>query len=82
MDSNTSQPHYDGEDTRLTSDKELRGFYMYGWAAEVLPTLILRPSRLHLLCEAAPLPLLNAHLQTRASATSHEPPARRPNTPG
>lgn len=35
MDSNTSQPHYDGEDTRLTSDKELRGFYMYGWAAEV-----------------------------------------------
>ncbi|KAF1843895.1 autophagy-related protein 22-2 [Cucurbitaria berberidis CBS 394.84] len=35
MESNTSQPHYDGEDTRLTSDKELRGFYMYGWAAEV-----------------------------------------------
>ena len=36
MESNESRPHYDGEDTRLTSDKELRGFYMYGWAAEVL----------------------------------------------
>lgn len=35
MDS-TESPHYDGEDTRLTSDKELSGFYMYGWAAEVL----------------------------------------------
>ena len=28
-------PHYDGEDARLTSKKELSGFYMYGWAAEV-----------------------------------------------
>ncbi len=28
-------PQYDGEDTRLTSKKELGGFYMYGWAAEV-----------------------------------------------
>lgn len=27
--------HYDGEDTRPTSEKELSGFYMYGWAAEV-----------------------------------------------
>jgi UMF1 family MFS transporter len=36
MESNDSPPHYEGEDTRLTSDKELRGFYMYGWAAEVL----------------------------------------------
>ncbi|KAI4955555.1 hypothetical protein J4E91_001416 [Alternaria rosae] len=35
MESHDSQPHYEGEDTRLTSDKELRGFYMYGWAAEV-----------------------------------------------
>lgn len=35
MESNASPPHYHGEDTRLTSDKELRGFYMYGWAAEV-----------------------------------------------
>lgn len=26
---------YDGEDTRLTSQKELRGWYSYGWAAEV-----------------------------------------------
>ena len=36
MESNHEQPQYEGEDTRLTSDKELRGFYMYGWAAEVL----------------------------------------------
>ncbi|KAE8827526.1 hypothetical protein PTNB85_08879 [Pyrenophora teres f. teres] len=35
MESNQHHPHYDGEDTRLTSHKELRGFYMYGWAAEV-----------------------------------------------
>jgi UMF1 family MFS transporter len=35
MDSNSTPPHYEGEDTRLTSDKELSGFYMYGWAAEV-----------------------------------------------
>ncbi|KAF2803863.1 uncharacterized protein BDZ99DRAFT_467976 [Mytilinidion resinicola] len=32
--SRTREP-YDGEDTRLTSTKELAGFYMYGWAAEV-----------------------------------------------
>ena len=35
MASDRSPPHYDGEDVRLTSDKELSGFYMYGWAAEV-----------------------------------------------
>ena len=35
MESNTA-PQYDDEDTRLTSDRELAGFYMYGWAAEVL----------------------------------------------
>lgn len=35
MESSATQPHYEGEDTRLTSDKELSGFYMYGWAAEV-----------------------------------------------
>lgn len=28
---------YHGEDTRVTSTKELAGFYMYGWAAEVCP---------------------------------------------
>jgi UMF1 family MFS transporter len=28
-------PIYEGEDTRFTSKNELRGFYMYGWAAEV-----------------------------------------------
>ncbi|KAF2257557.1 MFS general substrate transporter [Lojkania enalia] len=35
MDSQRSPPAYAGEDTRPTSDKELSGFYMYGWAAEV-----------------------------------------------
>ena len=28
-------PRYPGEDTRLTSRKELAGWYSYGWAAEV-----------------------------------------------
>jgi len=28
-------PRYSGEDTRLTSKKELSGWYSYGWAAEV-----------------------------------------------
>ncbi|KAF4305884.1 Major facilitator superfamily domain general substrate transporter [Botryosphaeria dothidea] len=28
-------PQYDGEDTSLTSRRELWGFYVYGWAAEV-----------------------------------------------
>lgn len=28
-------PQYPGEDTRLTSQKELFGWYSYGWAAEV-----------------------------------------------
>lgn len=28
-------PQYPGEDTRLTSEKELRGFYSYSWAVEV-----------------------------------------------
>ena len=35
MESGAPEPQYEGEDTRLTSDKELSGFYMYGWAAEV-----------------------------------------------
>lgn len=35
MESTIAPPNYEGEDTRLTSDKELSGFYMYGWAAEV-----------------------------------------------
>ena len=35
MDDDPAPPLYAGEDTRLTSDKELSGFYMYGWAAEV-----------------------------------------------
>ncbi|KAJ4983342.1 autophagy protein atg22 [Stagonosporopsis vannaccii] len=35
MESSATPPRYEGEDTRLTSDKELSGFYMYGWAAEV-----------------------------------------------
>jgi UMF1 family MFS transporter len=29
------RPAYDGEDTRLTSRKELAGWYAYGFAAEV-----------------------------------------------
>lgn len=28
-------PKYEGEDSRLTSQKELAGWYAYGWAAEV-----------------------------------------------
>jgi hypothetical protein len=35
MESSADAPQYEGEDTRVTSDKELAGFYMYGWAAEV-----------------------------------------------
>ena len=31
----TGAPQYSGEDTRLTSKKELWGWYVYGWAAEV-----------------------------------------------
>ena len=31
-------PQYPGEDTRLTSKKELYGWYSYGWAAEVFVT--------------------------------------------
>ena len=30
-------PSYAGQDTRPTSSRELWGFYMYGWAAEVSP---------------------------------------------
>ena len=29
------EPQYPGEDTRLTSTKELGGWYSYGWASEV-----------------------------------------------
>ena len=29
------EERYEGEDTRLTSRKELAGWYSYGWAAEV-----------------------------------------------
>lgn len=48
MESNTDSPHYEGEDTRLTSDKELSGFYMYGWAAEVYYASLL--SHLRVVC--------------------------------
>jgi len=34
-DAGRDEPQYEGEDTRLTSTKELLGFYTYGWAAEV-----------------------------------------------
>ena len=59
MESNPEQPHYEGEDTRLTSEKELRGFYMYGWAAEVLYILILPCSNITL-CFLSFMSLLKA----------------------
>jgi UMF1 family MFS transporter len=34
-DPSSEPPRYPGEDTRLTSRKELAGWYSYGWAAEV-----------------------------------------------
>ena len=34
-DKRTAPPRYSGEDTRLTSKKELSGWYSYGFAAEV-----------------------------------------------
>lgn len=34
-DTHRRLPEYPGEDTRLTSNKELSGWYSYGWAAEV-----------------------------------------------
>lgn len=34
-DTHRRLPEYSGEDTRLTSNKELSGWYSYGWAAEV-----------------------------------------------
>ncbi|MCJ1473361.1 Autophagy protein 22 [Lambiella insularis] len=34
-DADHRAPRYPGEDTRLTSDKEVFGWYSYGWAAEV-----------------------------------------------
>jgi UMF1 family MFS transporter len=52
MESTIDAPHYEGEDTRLTSDKELSGFYMYGWAAEVCAILSPCPPKLH--CPCAP----------------------------
>lgn len=36
------RPRYEGEDARLTSKRELSGFYMYGWAAEVFGAVPLR----------------------------------------
>lgn len=34
-DTHSGPPEYFGDDTRLTSRKELSGWYSYGWAAEV-----------------------------------------------
>lgn len=34
-DGDQVEPQYEGEDTRLTSQKELSGWYSYGFAAEV-----------------------------------------------
>ncbi|MBE7180229.1 MAG: hypothetical protein INR71_03305 [Terriglobus roseus] len=36
QDARHGQPSYEGEDTRPTTRRELAGFYMYGWAVEVL----------------------------------------------
>lgn len=52
MESTIDAPHYEGEDTRLTSDKELSGFYMYGWAAEVCAMLSLCSPKLRCLYAA------------------------------
>ena len=35
VEGHTREPGYSGEDTRLTSEKELLGWYSYGFAAEV-----------------------------------------------
>ena len=35
LEGSDDPPSYPGEDTRLTSSKELSGWYSYGWAAEV-----------------------------------------------
>ena len=35
MEGHRGKPGYSGEDTRLTSEKELAGWYSYGFAAEV-----------------------------------------------
>ena len=35
IESASDEPLYPGEDTRMTSRKELSGWYSYGWAAEV-----------------------------------------------
>jgi UMF1 family MFS transporter len=49
-DDHSPPPNYEGEDTRLTSDKELSGFYMYGWAAEVRITRFRTVLSLYLCC--------------------------------
>jgi hypothetical protein len=53
MESSNDAPHYEGEDTRVTSDKELAGFYMYAWAAEVF-TKLLHLSFPYILCSTRP----------------------------
>ena len=40
-------PQYEGEDTRLTSRKELAGWYSYGFAAEVFAICAMGEQRLH-----------------------------------
>ena len=37
-----ARPAYEDEDTRLTGTNELRGFFLYGWAAEVRSLSALR----------------------------------------
>jgi hypothetical protein len=39
------EAQYEGEDSRLTSRKELAGWYSYGWAAEVFAICAMGKSR-------------------------------------
>jgi hypothetical protein len=70
MESAADAPHYEGEDTRLTSDKELSGFYMYGWAAEVGYSLVL-----------SPCPDFFIHDQNSTSSSTSSRSRRRPFAP-
>lgn len=40
------EPQFEGEDTRLTSPKELAGWYSYGFAAEVFAICAMGMARL------------------------------------
>ena len=54
LESSETPPSYPGEDTRLTSSKELSGWYFYGWAAEVFVIcgigMFSSTTKLHTIC--------------------------------